>query len=146
MTGRCKGYATAFQRVIHAPPHPHQRTTRFQVNNGLALACRTNTDKPIAKIPKRRSAPAAPALTPIGLQSLPTWDAQIAATSITGSPGSQAGEAMDTIAVMDTPSLTDKGLGNVLGASPAMLTMFELVMRGSPTEATVLLIGESGVG
>jgi DNA-binding NtrC family response regulator len=40
----------------------------------------------------------------------------------------------------------EKGLGNVLGLSPAIRSMFELVLRGSPTEATVLLLGESGTG
>lgn len=38
------------------------------------------------------------------------------------------------------------GLGPVLGNSTTMRAMFELVERGAPTEATVLLIGESGVG
>ena len=42
--------------------------------------------------------------------------------------------------------LHERGLGNVLGTSPAMQTMFELIQRGAPTEATVLLMGESGVG
>ena len=39
-----------------------------------------------------------------------------------------------------------EGLGPVLGTSPAMQAMFELIERGAPTEATVLLIGESGAG
>jgi DNA-binding NtrC family response regulator len=39
-----------------------------------------------------------------------------------------------------------EGLGPVLGTSPAMRAMFELIERGAPTEATVLLIGESGAG
>jgi DNA-binding NtrC family response regulator len=39
-----------------------------------------------------------------------------------------------------------EGLGPVLGVSAAMQGMFELIERGSPTEATVLLIGESGAG
>ncbi len=42
--------------------------------------------------------------------------------------------------------LHERGLGHVLGTSPAMQTMFELIQRGAPTEATVLLMGESGVG
>src|SRR5262245_13705237 len=62
---------------------------------------------------------------------------------------------MDT-AVLDstvTPSpppkaslMHEKGLGNVLGTSPAIRSMFELIQRGAPTEATVLLLGESGTG
>jgi DNA-binding NtrC family response regulator len=40
----------------------------------------------------------------------------------------------------------EEGLGSVLGAAPAMCAMFDLIERGAPTEATVLLIGESGVG
>jgi len=40
----------------------------------------------------------------------------------------------------------EKGLGNVLGTSPAIRSMFELIQRGAPTEATVLLLGESGTG
>ena len=49
---------------------------------------------------------------------------------------------------MDTTvtSLHDKGLGNVLGTSSAMRSMFDLIQRGAPTEATVLLLGESGAG
>ena len=35
---------------------------------------------------------------------------------------------------------------NVIGRSPAMLTLFELIDRVAPTEAGVLLTGESGVG
>ncbi|HZF24716.1 MAG TPA: sigma-54 dependent transcriptional regulator [Steroidobacteraceae bacterium] len=42
--------------------------------------------------------------------------------------------------------LHEKGLGNVLGTSPAIRSMFELIQRGAPTEATVLLLGESGAG
>ncbi len=50
---------------------------------------------------------------------------------------------MDTTVVT---SLHEKGLGNVLGTSSAMRAMFDLIQRGAPTEATVLLLGESGVG
>ncbi len=46
----------------------------------------------------------------------------------------------------ETPRIHEDGLGPVLGISLAMRAMFELIERGSPTEATVLLIGESGVG
>jgi DNA-binding NtrC family response regulator len=38
------------------------------------------------------------------------------------------------------------GLGCVLGRSPAMRAMFELIQRVAATEATVLITGESGVG
>src|SRR5262245_2387083 len=55
------------------------------------------------------------------------------------------GEAMDT-PVVTSLSLHEKGLGNVLGTSSAMRAMFDLIQRGAPTEATVLLLGESGVG
>jgi DNA-binding NtrC family response regulator len=37
-------------------------------------------------------------------------------------------------------------LGNIIGRSPAMQEVFATVMRVSPTRATVLLAGESGVG
>jgi len=38
------------------------------------------------------------------------------------------------------------GMGCVLGRSPAMRAMFELIQRVAATEATVLITGESGVG
>jgi DNA-binding NtrC family response regulator len=38
------------------------------------------------------------------------------------------------------------GLGNVLGRSAVMREMFKLIERVAPTEATVLISGESGVG
>jgi two-component system, NtrC family, response regulator AtoC len=37
-------------------------------------------------------------------------------------------------------------LGLLLGASPAMQTLYEMLNRVAPTEASVLLIGESGTG
>jgi len=40
----------------------------------------------------------------------------------------------------------DQGLGNLLGASPAMRQLFTLIQRVAPTEATVMIMGESGVG
>lgn len=40
----------------------------------------------------------------------------------------------------------EKGLGNLLGASPAMRQLFALIKRVAPTEATVMIMGESGVG
>lgn len=45
-----------------------------------------------------------------------------------------------------TATISAEGLGPVLGASTAMRAMFQLIERGAPTEATALLIGESGVG
>ena len=50
------------------------------------------------------------------------------------------GEAKVTIAEHE------KGLGNLLGASPAMRQLFTLIQRVAPTEATVMIMGESGVG
>jgi two-component system, NtrC family, response regulator AtoC len=38
------------------------------------------------------------------------------------------------------------GLGLMLGASPAMLELYEMLDRVAPTDAPVLLIGESGTG
>lgn len=38
------------------------------------------------------------------------------------------------------------GMGNVLGQSAAMKSVFELIQRVAPTEATVLIMGESGAG
>ena len=40
----------------------------------------------------------------------------------------------------------ESGLGSLLGASPAMLEVFRLIERVGPTEANVLLTGESGSG
>jgi transcriptional regulator with PAS, ATPase and Fis domain len=59
---------------------------------------------------------------------------------------------LDTTVTRVTPPqnprrlMHEKGLGSVLGTSPAMHSMFELIQRGAPTEATVLLLGESGTG
>ena len=48
---------------------------------------------------------------------------------------------------MDTPTtLHENGLGNLLGRSPAMQQVFGLIRRVAPTEATVIIMGESGVG
>jgi DNA-binding NtrC family response regulator len=41
---------------------------------------------------------------------------------------------------------TATGLGNLLGTSPAMRQLFTLIQRVAPTEATVMIMGESGVG
>ncbi len=38
------------------------------------------------------------------------------------------------------------GLGNLLGVSTAMRQLFALIKRVAPTEATVMIMGESGVG
>ena len=38
------------------------------------------------------------------------------------------------------------GLGSLLGESPAMRTVFDQIRRVAPTRASVLIIGESGVG
>ncbi|HEY8540192.1 MAG TPA: sigma-54 dependent transcriptional regulator [Steroidobacteraceae bacterium] len=40
----------------------------------------------------------------------------------------------------------ERGLGNLLGTSPAMRQLFKLIKRVAPTEATVMIMGESGVG
>ena len=45
-----------------------------------------------------------------------------------------------------TITLHENGLGNLLGRSPAMKQVFALIQRVSPTEATVMIMGESGVG
>lgn len=42
--------------------------------------------------------------------------------------------------------LHEDGLGNLLGRSPAMKQVFSLIQRVAPTEATVMIMGESGVG
>src|SRR5262245_54160633 len=46
----------------------------------------------------------------------------------------------------NTVQVEGLGLGSVLGRSPAMQGVFELIQRVAPTEATVLIMGESGVG
>ena len=38
------------------------------------------------------------------------------------------------------------GLDNIMGQSPAMREVFEVVRQVAPTRATVLLLGESGTG
>ena len=43
-------------------------------------------------------------------------------------------------------TLHDGGLGNLLGRSPAMKQVFALIQRVAPTEATVMVMGESGSG
>jgi len=40
----------------------------------------------------------------------------------------------------------ENGLGNLLGRSPAMHQVFALIQRVAPTEATVMIMGESGAG
>lgn len=44
------------------------------------------------------------------------------------------------------PEVTACGLGELLGKSAAMQTLFDQIRRVAPTRASVLLIGESGVG
>jgi len=48
----------------------------------------------------------------------------------------------ETIAI----GVNANGMGNVLGCSAAMRHLFGLITRVAPTEATVLISGESGVG
>jgi two-component system, NtrC family, response regulator HydG len=43
-------------------------------------------------------------------------------------------------------TLHESGLGNLLGRSPAMKQVFALIQRVAPTEATVMIMGESGSG
>ncbi|HLS81653.1 MAG TPA: sigma-54 dependent transcriptional regulator [Steroidobacter sp.] len=45
-----------------------------------------------------------------------------------------------------TIALHENGLGNLLGRSPVMKRVFTLIQRVAPTEATVMITGESGVG
>jgi DNA-binding NtrC family response regulator len=48
---------------------------------------------------------------------------------------------------VDAPiTLHENGLGNLLGRSPAMQQVFGLIQRVAPTEATVMIMGESGSG
>lgn len=48
---------------------------------------------------------------------------------------------------MDTPvTLHQRGLGRLLGRAPAMQQVYALLQRVAPTEATVMIMGESGVG
>jgi DNA-binding NtrC family response regulator len=43
-------------------------------------------------------------------------------------------------------TLHEGGLGNLLGRSPAIKQVFALIQRVAPTEATVMIMGESGSG
>jgi DNA-binding NtrC family response regulator len=43
-------------------------------------------------------------------------------------------------------TLHENGLGNLLGRSPSMKQVFTLIQRVAPTEATVMIMGESGSG
>jgi DNA-binding NtrC family response regulator len=45
-----------------------------------------------------------------------------------------------------TITLHENGLGNLLGRAPAMKQVFTLIQRVAPTEATVMIMGESGSG
>jgi DNA-binding NtrC family response regulator len=45
-----------------------------------------------------------------------------------------------------TITLHENGLGNLLGRSPAMKQVYTLIQRVAPTEATVMIMGESGSG
>jgi DNA-binding NtrC family response regulator len=47
---------------------------------------------------------------------------------------------------MEVMKENENGLGNLLGTSPAMRQLFTLIQRVAPTEATVMIMGESGVG
>lgn len=44
------------------------------------------------------------------------------------------------------PTLHDRGFGELIGTSEPMRAMYDLMKRGGPTEATVLISGEAGVG
>lgn len=44
------------------------------------------------------------------------------------------------------PTLHDRGFGELIGTSEPMRAMYELMKRGGPAEATVLISGEAGVG
>src|SRR3954468_4115106 len=48
--------------------------------------------------------------------------------------------------VDESIALHENGLGNLLGRSHAMRQVFQLIQRVAPTEATVMIMGESGVG
>lgn len=43
-------------------------------------------------------------------------------------------------------TLNESGLGNLLGRSPAIKQVFALIQRVAPTEATAMIMGESGSG
>jgi DNA-binding NtrC family response regulator len=45
-----------------------------------------------------------------------------------------------------TTNLRDAGLGSLIGRSAVMKQVFALLQRVAPTEATVMIMGESGVG
>jgi DNA-binding NtrC family response regulator len=45
-----------------------------------------------------------------------------------------------------TITLHENGLGNLLGRAPSMKQVFTLIQRVAPTEATVMIMGESGSG
>ncbi len=44
------------------------------------------------------------------------------------------------------PATTKVGVGDLLGDSAAMHTVFDQIRRVAPTRASVVIIGESGVG
>jgi DNA-binding NtrC family response regulator len=48
--------------------------------------------------------------------------------------------------VESSVTLHENGLGSLQGRSPAMKQLFALIQRVAPTEATVMIMGESGVG
>jgi len=52
----------------------------------------------------------------------------------------------ETTTVDATIALHENGLGKLLGRSPAMKQLFGLIERVAPTQATVMIMGDSGVG
>jgi DNA-binding NtrC family response regulator len=50
------------------------------------------------------------------------------------------------LTVETSSHLHENGLGNLLGRSAAIKQVFTLIQRVAPTEATVMIMGESGVG
>jgi transcriptional regulator with GAF, ATPase, and Fis domain len=63
--------------------------------------------------------------------------------------GEQIGRALDytTLRGGDTPGLALRGRFNhVIGMSPAMAAVYEMIVRAAQTDATVLLRGETGTG
>ncbi len=70
---------------------------------------------------------------------------ETASTELSSRPGNGFVPSA-SIDACNTANNTAQGMGSVLGYSPVMQSVFELIRRVAPTEATVLITGESGAG
>ena len=78
-------------------------------------------------------------------------DARVTAITVQGATRLRVGrhtslEIVPTEVSVQLDEFTGEGLGKVVGVSPVMRTLFALLKRVAPTDATLLLEGETGTG